>query len=162
MNVNNEHRIILFRDEYSWLSNFYPCTIEHGQFIFHSVEHAYVSEKSEDYKWKLKCTDKTITPGQIKRLGRLVNLKPNFDYEKKSIMRKLLDIKFSKSYLQEKLIETHPKLLIEGNFHNDKYWGYCLKTNSGENHLGKLLMEIRDELMGIKQKNKKLLKDFAK
>lgn len=34
--------------------------------------------------------------------------------------------------------------LIEGNYWHDTYWGVC--EGVGENHLGKLLMEIRNEL----------------
>ena len=31
------------------------------------------------------------------------------------------------------------------NAWNDKYWGVCLKTNIGQNNLGKLLMLERDK-----------------
>jgi predicted NAD-dependent protein-ADP-ribosyltransferase YbiA (DUF1768 family) len=34
--------------------------------------------------------------------------------------------------------------LIEGNWWGDTYWGVC--NGVGENHLGKLLMKIRDYL----------------
>ena len=34
--------------------------------------------------------------------------------------------------------------LIEGNWWGDTYWGVC--NGVGENHLGKLLMKIREEL----------------
>lgn len=160
--TNHDEVIILFKDEYNWLSNFYPCTIEYGQFKFHSVEHAYVSEKCDDYKWKEKCADKSITTGQIKRAGRRVPIRPNFEFEKVKIMESLLRIKFQKEYLREKLIATYPKVLVEGNYHGDTFWGYCLKTNNGQNKLGILLMKLRDEFLGINVKTKKTLKDFAK
>lgn len=149
MNTNNS--IILFKDDYNWLSNFYPCTIEWKGHTYHSVEHAYVSEKSTEYSWKVKCSDKSITPGQIKRAGRRIPIRENFEYEKLYIMESLLRIKFSKQYLKQKLIETYPLELIEGNFHNDTFWGYCLKTENGSNNLGIILMNLRNEFLNIKK-----------
>jgi len=62
-------------------------------------------------------------------------------------MLDLIRIKFQDPFLAAKLIKTYPAQLIEGNYWNDKYWGVCLKTNIGENHLGKILMQVRKELM---------------
>jgi predicted NAD-dependent protein-ADP-ribosyltransferase YbiA (DUF1768 family) len=42
------------------------------------------------------------------------------------------------------LLETKDATLIEGNTWGDQYWGVC--AGVGENHLGKLLMQIRSEL----------------
>ena len=50
--------------------------------------------------------------------------------------------------LAQKLIEmTGNSTLIEGNWWNDRFWGVDSKTGIGENHLGKLLMELRAELV---------------
>jgi predicted NAD-dependent protein-ADP-ribosyltransferase YbiA (DUF1768 family) len=59
-------------------------------------------------------------------------------------MKQLLKLKFNNPDLQQKLIATYPEELIEGNYWHDTYWGVC--EGVGENHLGKLLMEIRNEL----------------
>lgn len=147
-------QILLFKNEYDWLSNFYPCTIDWNGHKYHSVEHAYVSEKSTEYSWKVKCSDKTITAGQIKRAGRRIPIRENFEFEKVDIMEQLLRIKFEREYLKQKLISTHPSELVEGNFHNDMFWGFCLKTNKGQNILGKLLMKIREEYLTNIPKNK--------
>ena len=48
------------------------------------------------------------------------------------------------SELREKLIATGDKELIEGNHWNDRFWGVC--RGKGQNHLGKLLMELREIL----------------
>lgn len=61
-----------------------------------------------------------------------------------TVMRKCLKEKFKDPYLQESLIETGTAKLIEGNFWNDTYWGIC--NGIGENHLGQLLMEIRNDI----------------
>ena len=45
--------------------------------------------------------------------------------------------------LAKYLLETGDKPLLEGNLHKDIFWGIDSKTREGENHLGKLLMELR-------------------
>jgi predicted NAD-dependent protein-ADP-ribosyltransferase YbiA (DUF1768 family) len=44
------------------------------------------------------------------------------------------------------LIDTGDQELIEGNWWGDVIWGVC--NGKGENHLGKILMEVRKELKG--------------
>jgi len=46
--------------------------------------------------------------------------------------------------LREKLLETDNRQLVEGNWHGDTFWGAC--GGKGQNHLGKILMEVREEL----------------
>ena len=55
--------------------------------------------------------------------------------------------KFSQSEeLKKKLLDTGDQELIEGNYWNDTFWGVC--EGKGQNHLGKILMQIREELRG--------------
>uniref|UniRef100_UPI00345E83CD NADAR domain-containing protein n=1 Tax=uncultured Duncaniella sp. TaxID=2768039 RepID=UPI00345E83CD len=46
--------------------------------------------------------------------------------------------------LAEKLIATGDAELVEGNYWHDTVWGVC--DGVGENHLGKILMRVREEL----------------
>lgn len=46
-----------FQNEFRWLSNFTPVKITLNGLEFSSVEHAYMSEKSDDREWKLFCAD---------------------------------------------------------------------------------------------------------
>lgn len=66
-------------------------------------------------------------------------------------MVEVLQEKFRDPQLADLLVATHPKDLIEGNDWHDNYWGDCYRgdehcTGPGENMLGVLLMELRDEL----------------
>jgi len=47
------------------------------------------------------------------------------------------------------LKETGNQNIQEGNYWGDDYWGVDLKQNPnvGENHLGRLIMKIREELL---------------
>jgi predicted NAD-dependent protein-ADP-ribosyltransferase YbiA (DUF1768 family) len=49
--------------------------------------------------------------------------------------------------LADRLLLTGDEELIEGNYWHDHIWGVC--DGTGTNWLGKILMEIRDELRAI-------------
>jgi predicted NAD-dependent protein-ADP-ribosyltransferase YbiA (DUF1768 family) len=61
-------------------------------------------------------------------------------------MANCIEQKFNIEPYRTKLLETKDEYLQEGNRWNDKFWGVCLKTNKGENHLGKLIMSVRGAL----------------
>lgn len=44
------------------------------------------------------------------------------------------------------LIATGDAILREGNHWGDRFWGVDARTGEGENHLGRLLMELRAEI----------------
>jgi predicted NAD-dependent protein-ADP-ribosyltransferase YbiA (DUF1768 family) len=57
-------------------------------------------------------------------------------------MREIVKAKFDQhADLRQKLIETGAALLVEGNQHNDRFWGRC--EGKGLNVLGSILMELR-------------------
>jgi predicted NAD-dependent protein-ADP-ribosyltransferase YbiA (DUF1768 family) len=83
----------------------------------------------------------------IKKSSRFVTLIPNWNDQNLGIMKNILRIKFSKELYKTLLINTGDQYIQEGNYWEDKYWGVCLKTNQGENHLGKIIMDIRKEII---------------
>ncbi len=137
-----------FRGEYFFLSNFYPIEIKYEEFTYPSLEHAYMAQKSNSFKWRIFCTDSFNTAGLVKTMSKQEKLVEDWEEKKVELMEKLLRIKFTHISLRKKLLETGDKILIEGNWHGDKFWGKCLKTDPpvGENILGRLLMKIRSEL----------------
>lgn len=84
------------------------------------------------------------SPGEAKRLGRKATLRLDWEKVKLTIMEDLLRQKFAWKELKEKLLSTGDEELVEGNTWSDTFWGVC--NGKGENHLGKLLMKIREEL----------------
>jgi len=61
-------------------------------------------------------------------------------------MRHLVREKFTTYPTMTKaLLSTGEVELIEGNYWHDRFWGVC--QGQGENHLGRLLMQIRSELV---------------
>jgi hypothetical protein len=135
-----------FQNEYRWLSNFTPVKIRVGNLTYPSVEHAYMAAKSNERKWKETCATGGFTAGRVKRLSREITLCDNWEEVKLKVMEGLLRAKFNQEPFKTLLINTGEQHIQEGNMWNDKFWGICLKTNKGQNHLGKLIMQIRDEL----------------
>lgn len=135
-----------FKDEYRWLSNFYPCRVLFRGELYQSVEYAYMSAKSQDEEWKEMCREAKEKPGQIKQKSRQLALVPNWEVIKIEVMRACLEFKFSQEPLKTWLLETGDKNLQEGNTWGDTFWGIDLETGEGENNLGKLIMDIRANL----------------
>jgi len=132
-----------FRGEHDYLSNFYSCPVEYDGLTYQNTEAAFQAAKCVDRNEREKFV--SLSPGQAKKLGRKVDLREDWETVKIDVMRDVLKSKFSlNSELREKLIATGDVELIEGNHWNDRFWGVC--RGKGQNHLGKLLMELREIL----------------
>ena len=136
--------INIFIDEYEFLSNFYPSPIydDTGK-EYPTVEHYFQAMKTFNPQER-ELIRLAKSPGKAKRIGRLVQLREDWEDRKLDIMEKALIQKFQIPKLREKLLATENEELVEGNFWNDTYWGVC--KGEGENHLGKLLMNIREKI----------------
>lgn len=134
--------IAVFEGQYRFLSNFYLCPIEFEGRMYPSVENAYQAAKTMDLK--RRAMFESISPKDAKRFGRstLSILRIDWPQIKTSIMLELLQQKFRYPDLRQKLVETWPAELIEGNWWHDEVWGVC--RGKGENRLGELLMYVRD------------------
>jgi ribA/ribD-fused uncharacterized protein len=130
-----------FKDEYRFLSNFYPCVVEFEGRCYSSVEHAYQAAKTTNELDRIRIQGMT-TPGRAKRLGRTVVIRSDWDSMRLDIMRSLVEQKFADSELARMLNDTGNQELVEGNTWGDTFWGVC--KGVGENHLGRILMGVRD------------------
>lgn len=141
--------ITLFRNEFYFLSNFYMTKLCYDGGWYNSSEHAYQAAKTLDKSKRISVqvganTNASEKPGAAKKWGQEVELRPDWDEVRIPIMREILRIKFQKPELAKLLLETGDRHLSEGNNHGDRFWGQV--AGVGENHLGKLLMELREEL----------------
>lgn len=133
-----------FSDSNFFLSNFYFVPVEYEGITFPSVEHAYQASKTTQVADRqfAACIKK---PGEVKRWGKTVPLRHNFDAIKYQIMWELCYKKFTANQKMTKLLlSTGNAKLVEGNWWGDTYWGVC--NDKGENNLGKILMDIREFL----------------
>lgn len=138
-----ETRVITeFKGKYAFLSNFWPVQIQDGGITYPSVEHAYQAAKCADPKLKAGFTSGTAS--QVKKRGRHVKIRDDWDSIKLQLMELLVGQKFQHEHLKKDLLATGDAILIEGNWWGDRFWGVC--NGKGENHLGKILMKVRAEL----------------
>jgi ribA/ribD-fused uncharacterized protein len=135
-----------FSGKYRFLSNFYPCEIEHLGLIFPTVEHAYQASKARDLVSILKVKN-AATPAAAKRTGQKIKIRSDWNDVKIPVMTFLVKQKFSREPLATMLTDTYPCAIIEFNTWGDTFWGMIEKDDIliGNNHLGKILMEIRNE-----------------
>ena len=161
--------------EFGVFSNFYPSKVVYNGKEYPTSEHAFQAAKfdypgasaaSLEYaelirkepspakifflakqkdlsglQWRVELT-KTIK----KYRDKGVVLRPNWDSLKVGIMRDILRVKFSlKGKLCDQLLQTDGCTLVE-HTSRDKFWGDG-GNGSGKNMLGKLLAEVRQELL---------------
>lgn len=134
-----------FSGEYAWASNFAKCNIVYEGVTYPSVEHAYVAAKTLDADQRL--TVLSMTAGQAKKAGYDFVQRVDWNDIKISVMTELLIKKFSQKEFERLLIATGDQMIVEGNWWGDLYWGMDLESTKGDNNLGKLLMQIRGDLL---------------
>lgn len=132
-----------FRGKYRFLSNFYPSVVVLDGVEYVTIEHAFQAAKTDDQADRL-IIGTAYGPAAAKRAGRMVQLRPDWEDVKVSVMLSLLRQKFDDDRLCRKLLATRDDHLVEGNTWGDTYWGVC--DGHGSNMLGKLLMQVRQEL----------------
>ena len=142
--VKSRTKINGFSGEYRWLSNFWMAPITFADWTFPSSEHAYQAAKSENPReWQYIAGLRTA--GQAKRAGRDVTLRNDWNTVRLEVMEHIQRAKYYQHQnLRDLLIATGDLKIIEKNTWGDTFWGVC--NYQGENHLGKIIMKIREEL----------------
>lgn len=133
---------MLFRGEYFFLSNFFPCQLvdmDFSDITYGSVEEAFQASKTINKEERKLFSG--LGPKQAKARGRRITLRVDWEQIKDSIMAYYCAQKFSNTELKNKLMTLKGEI-IEENFWGDRYWG--VYNGTGKNKLGKILMEIRD------------------
>lgn len=143
-----------FKGIYTFLSNFHPLSekiIDDMKIKYPTVEHYFQAQKTLDEQERIKIA--FIPKNQAdraKRQGKKLKLRKDWEEIKIDIMEHGLRQKFSPGYLRMRLLLTKPHKLIESNYWHDNFWGACscpkCKNIPSQNHLGKLLMKIRDSI----------------
>lgn len=132
-----------FSGQHRFLSNFFYVQIEYEGEIYPSVENAYQAAKTLDIKMRRRF--RNISPAYSKKLGQQISLRSDWEDVKITVMTGLIRTKFSWHNLKNGLLQTGNSELVEGNYWGDRFWGQCPLGN-GRNELGKILMQVRQEL----------------
>lgn len=143
-----------FSGENRFLSNFAACRIIYNGLEFNSVENAYQAQKCPERAAEFT----NISAKEAKALGKEVEVRPDWDDVKDTVMRELVTQKFANDPIyRKKLLQTYYATIVEGNYWHDNYWGSCNCEKCGDvghNKLGKILMEVREIL--FKEENNEI------
>jgi ribA/ribD-fused uncharacterized protein len=175
VSCRNDHQHTCFSSKIShtcFLSNFFPTlivipvTTKDGNELtklYYSAEVAYQALKLNMMNSSANIQD-VCNSSKAKKIGKAANkqdLTQMLPQEKIELMQKVVEAKFDQNpYLKKQLSETGQAKLYEAT--QDKFWGIgiesqdidvdncCLKdsydkSNMGENHLGNILMTLRDK-----------------
>lgn len=133
--------ITTFRGQYRFLSNFYPSIVKLYDGVYQTAEHAYQASKTS-LPHERESIRLCRTPGRAKHMGSGVTLHENWEQTKLHMMTSIVTLKFTThDDLTKALLATEDAHLEERNSWGDTYWG--VYNGIGENHLGKILMEVR-------------------
>ncbi len=144
----HEDKITRFTGNRAFLSNFHPSSLRYEGGAYPAVEHAYQAMKTTNLAARIQFQS-LISSGEAKRRGRKLELRSDWEEVKLGIMLHLLRLKFQDPQLRSDLLLTGTAELIEGNAWGDSFWGVVRVGTAlahGENHLGRLLMQVRDEI----------------
>ena len=137
-----------FTGAFDFLSNFYPARVEVGGVCYSNAEAAFQAQKCVDAAERGEFAE--LVAVKAKRRGRQVKLRPHWDSVRLGVMEEVVRAKFRQnSDLAARLLGTGRLPLAEGNSWGDLFWGVDVKTGKGENHLGRILMKIREEFSEI-------------
>ena len=147
MNYKDYRYQIKYDNKTNWVSNWFSNMIDVEIIIdgitYQSTESYYQSQKALNENDKLYIA--SLSGIDAKRESKKIEIRSDWDNIKIDVMKKALKTKFTIPYWKEKLLSTGNEPIIEWNNWNDKFWGVSIKDNKGQNNLGKLLMEIREE-----------------
>lgn len=133
-------------EDYGSFSNFAPYPVRVDGKTWPTSEHYFQAQKFEDNRHQ-EAIRKTRSPMIAARMGRdrKKPLRRDWESVKVAIMRKAVRAKFEQhDDIRQILLSTGDARLVE-HTENDSYWGDG-GDGSGKNMLGRILMEVREEL----------------
>jgi ribA/ribD-fused uncharacterized protein len=138
--------IFFYEHEYYVFSNFSSFMLSWKGKDYMTSEHAYHSEKFDDEATKEEIRTRrsahdAFTLAQEYKPKR----RTDWDEVKLGIMKDILRAKVVQHpYVKKKLLESGDRILIEDSWRDD-FWGWG-PNHDGQNWLGKLWMEVREEV----------------
>lgn len=144
---STEGQIYFYPPEYYVFDNFSSFQIEYKGKIYPTSEHAYQTAKfiNTDPKLAEKIRNAKSAHLAFKMAEENSYKKQkNWDDIKLSVMKEILICKVNQhEYVKKKLLQSGNREIVEDSW-RDNYWGWG-ENKQGENHLGKLWMEVRKE-----------------
>lgn len=129
-----------FKEECDFLNNRFGCSFMWQGIRYNNVESAFHASKYTN-EAERRVLSRMSAEKVVKK-----SMECTREESKLDIMESILLAKYDQTpNLKNRLIETEGRILINGNNKHETYWGVDLYSWKGENHLGKILMTIRDK-----------------
>ena len=153
--------ITQFKGQYEFLDPAYYCLTEFDGAIYNSAEAAFLAAQFDDPYFRSMFRNSALPIWRARDLAKRLQKRRDWTPELSlELMRQITLDKFSRSpNLRSLLLATrHERIVAENNWH-EQFWGRCIcNTRSGKygqkdaclvpgnNHLGNILMSVRDQL----------------
>lgn len=146
--VQAQHEIHFYKadEPYGCFSNFSAHPIRIDGMLWPTSEHYYQAHKfqASEITDQIRQLETPVEAAAVGR-GNPSKMRPDWSQIKVDVMRKALVSKFNQhADIRQTLIETGEAVLVE-HTENDAFWGDG-GDGSGQNMLGRLLMEVRSTL----------------
>lgn len=145
--LDTDTQVFFYEQDFYVLSNFSAFTLQWKGLRFDTSEAAYHWEKFIHLPVLQDAIHVAPSAHEAFRISREAKeyCRPNWESEKVNTMRLILIEKTKQhEYVLRKLLDTGGRELVEDSWRDD-FWGWGPNRN-GKNMLGKLWMEIRDQL----------------
>ncbi|MBI5044583.1 MAG: NADAR family protein [Candidatus Levybacteria bacterium] len=139
-------KIPYYETSYFSFSNFSSHSIKIDGVLYPTVEHAFHAAKfdNEKIKEEIKSAGSPLKAFEIGKKYK-PQRRSNWDETKVSVLQKIIAEKVKQhDEVRKALLATGNEEIIEDNPLDD-FWGNG-KDGNGQNHMGKILMRIRNEL----------------
>ena len=142
-----EDPILFYEGKHYYLSNFSSFMVEWMGALWPTSEHAYQAAKFQDMRIRKRIRRATSAHEAKKLARRHANeIRADWDEIKVGVMRQILTAKLQQhTFIRDMLVGTGDAKLVE-NSPKDSFWGRGPDWE-GENHLGRIWMELRDNLL---------------
>lgn len=147
--------IDVFTGQYEFLSNFFVDASGYCAEVEYQALKA-VTDEDREYVRQSYRFSKARIPREAKKRGKKIKLRADWEKIKLEVMEAVVRTKFLSEVMKQLLLSTSHHKLVEGNWWHDTFWGVCsggMRVNrcpghppEGENHLGEILMKVREEL----------------
>lgn len=136
--------ITSFKGDYDFLSNDFVCPFKYGGLEYSNVEAAFIASRSSNEGQKRKISK--LSAGNARKKRNKIEEDPEWYDNRDTILYDILKAKFEQNEpLKNKLIKTSTAKLVNTVSYNDIEYGVYM--GKGKNKLGKLLMELRKNLL---------------
>ena len=158
--------ITRFKGKYEFLDPAYYSLAQLDGVLYNSAEAAFLASQYDDPYFRSMFQDTALPIWRARDLAKRLQKRRNWTPELAlQLMRQLTLDKFTRSpNLRALLLATsHEQIVAENNWH-ENFWGVCVCNSRqgkygqknachmpGCNHLGKILMSVRDQIAATAQ-----------